>query len=407
MIQKNIKAKILNEYKNNENEKIFTKQFILMLIGVFSSAIVLYILIAPITELCYSMTNDLSLSGIASGLYVVGGTVSLIFSGYFFRKWGWKKTGIIFLTLHFLTCFLYFLPANVVGLLIIRFIHGFGIGLGYSALTVITTHILPKTHLAEGLSFFYLTEPVALGISSIISILFNGNQYITISLIMTVIFSGIALLCMLLVKSDEPDLTHKSKKFKLKEINNYIDISTLPISVGAMLCCFGYVAILTFSGIYAKKVNLVSAFNYFFLIYMVTVLISKPIFGRLQDKYGNLLPCIIPIILQTICLFLLLNHNELTVYISAIFTALGYDVLYSSGMSIATENITDERRHLAVTTYILLTELALGFGASILGLFSFIGIEGIFLAAGIFTLLSLPICIYSLKINKMNQKIRN
>ena len=89
-------------------------------------------MISPVAELCYNLSNDLALAGFASGAYIIGGTFSLIFMRYFFRKWGLKKTGIIFLTMHFLTCFLYFLPLNVTNLLIIRFIHGFGIGIGFT-----------------------------------------------------------------------------------------------------------------------------------------------------------------------------------------------------------------------------------------------------------------------------------
>ena len=357
-------------------------------------------MISPVAELCYNLSNDLALAGFASGAYIIGGTFSLIFMRYFFRKWGLKKTGIIFLTMHFLTCFLYFLPLNVTNLLIIRFIHGFGIGIGFTAITTITAHIIPKKHHGKGFGIFYLAEPLAIGLCSLINIVFNQYTSFSFYFIIAAIFSGGTLLGLLTVKFDEKKLSEESKKFKL-QADNFIDISTLPIAIFTMLSCFGYIALLTFSQIYSTKVNLVNAFNYFFLIYMVTVIISRPLFGLLQDKYGNSIVSIMPIILQSSGLFLLFIYPcEAIVYLSAIFTALGYGTLYSIGISMATEYVAEEREYMAIATYVLFNDLGLGFGATILGLFTFIGIGGIYLLSSILSILGLPICLYVLKIHE-------
>lgn len=86
----------MNEYDNTDNEKIINKSFLVMFFTSINSAIVLYVMISPVAELCYNLSNDLALAGFASGAYIIGGTFSLIFMGYFFRKWGLKKTGIIY-----------------------------------------------------------------------------------------------------------------------------------------------------------------------------------------------------------------------------------------------------------------------------------------------------------------------
>ena len=392
--------KKLNEYENSGNEKIISKSFLLMFLTSINSAMVLYVMISPVAELCYNLSNDLALAGFASGAYIIGGTFSIIFMRYFFRKWGLKKTGIIFLTIHFLTCFLYFLPLNVTNLLIIRFIHGFGIGIGFTAITTITAQIIPKKHHGKGFGIFYLAEPVAIGLCSLINIVFNQYASFSFYLIIAAIFSGVTLLGFSAVKFDEKKLSEESKKFKL-QADNFIDISTLPIAIFTMLSCFGYIALLTFSQIYSTKVNLVNAFNYFFLIYMVTVIISRPLFGLLQDKYGNSIVSIMPIILQSSGLFLLFIYPcEAIVYLSAIFTALGYGTLYSIGISMATEYVAKEREYIAIATYVLFNDLALGFGATILGLFTFMGIGGIYLLSSILSILGLPICLYVLKIHE-------
>ena len=247
---------------------------------------------------------------------------------------------------------------------------------------------------------FYLAEPIAIGLCSVLDIILTEETLFSVCFIIAVIFSGITLLCILLVKFDDPELSAKTGKDqpKNKRINDYIDISTIPTAIFVMLSCFGYIALLTFSKIYSIEADLVSAFKYFFLIYMIVVIISRPLAGRFQDRYGNTIVSIVPIILQSSCLILLILYPcETVVYLSAIFTALGYGVLYSVGISMATEYVEEEREYLAISTYILFNDLALGFGATILGLFAFNGIEGIFIAAAVFGILGLPICLYVLK----------
>ena len=168
-----------------------------------------------------------------------------------------------------------------------------------------------------------------------------------------------------------------------------------------MLACFGYTALLTFSEIYSAEVNLVNAFSYFFLIYMIAVIFLRPLFGRLLDKTRNSKITIVPIILQTLSLFLIVLYPcETVVYLTAIFTALGYGTLYPIGLSMAIYHVSDERKPLAISTYILFNDLVLGFGASILGLYTFMGVGTIFITAAILTLLGLPPWIYFLIIRK-------
>ena len=208
------------------------------------------------------------------------------------------------------------------------------------------------------------------------------------------------LIGILPVKINEKKMPARSEKSKL-DFNNIIDTTTLPIAIVTMLSCFGYIAILTFSQIYGAEVNLADAFNYFLLIYTVTVVVSRPLFGLLQDRYGNSIISIVPIILQTSGLLLLFLYPcEAVVYLSAIFIALGYGTLYSVGISMATEYVEEEREYLAISTYILFNDLALGFGAAILGLFTFMGIGEIYLVSAILSILGLPLCLYVLKIHE-------
>ncbi len=49
----------------------------------------------------------------------------------------------------------------------------------------------------------------------------------------------------------------------------------------------GYAAINSFLLVYAEEKNTLLVAHYFFTVYAVTLLLSRPLVGRLTDKYGS------------------------------------------------------------------------------------------------------------------------
>lgn len=92
---------------NDNNEKIFTSQFFLIFGALFFTSLVMYVLMSPITEYTTDMGASASVAGLASGIYVIGGLISLIYSGQALQKLGWRKTAYVFLGLHLVVCLLY------------------------------------------------------------------------------------------------------------------------------------------------------------------------------------------------------------------------------------------------------------------------------------------------------------
>ena len=62
------------------------------------------------------------------------------------NKIGWKKTALIFMILHFISCLLYFAVRDVNLLILVRFIYGIGFGASANAIVTIASQILPKLH---------------------------------------------------------------------------------------------------------------------------------------------------------------------------------------------------------------------------------------------------------------------
>ena len=93
---------------NVNEDKIFTKEFFLIFGALLSTALVMYALMSTVTEYATSMGSTATVAGLVSGIYIFGGLCSRIYSGNALERIGWRKTALIFMTIHFLSCFLYF-----------------------------------------------------------------------------------------------------------------------------------------------------------------------------------------------------------------------------------------------------------------------------------------------------------
>jgi len=105
-------------------------------------------------------------------------------------------------------------------------------------------------------------------------------------------------------KEETKDKNDIKENKKCSLIEKVFEISAIPISFSVALTSLGYVSILSFYRLYAAEVKLTTVFSWFFILYSVTLVISRPIAGKIQDKNGDKLVCITGIIAQSVGLFL-------------------------------------------------------------------------------------------------------
>ena len=150
------------------DDRIFTKPFFLVFGALLCTALVMYVLMSTVTEYATSMGSTATIAGLVSGIYIFGGLCSRIYSGNALEQVGWKKTALIFMGIHFLSCLLYFIVSDVTLLLIVRFIHGIGFGASANAIVTIASDVLPKKHFGEAFGYFMMGTTLAVGLGPFI-----------------------------------------------------------------------------------------------------------------------------------------------------------------------------------------------------------------------------------------------
>ena len=378
------------------DDRIFTRDFFLIFLALLFTALVMYALMSTVTEYATSMGTTATIAGLVSGIYIFGGLCSRIYSGNALARIGWKRTALIFMSIHFIACLLYFIVNNVELLLVVRFIHGIGFGASANAIVTIASEILPKNRFGEAFGYFMLGTTIAVGLGPYIGgalydIFGSNGSFLAASL-----FSLIALIAMILIKVDEPD--HDIISNEYTGLEKVFEYKAIPVSLFTALTSLGYVSILSFYRLYASQVNLTDAFSWFFIIYSIVLIVSRPIAGKIQDKHGDMIICVTGIIAQTVGLFLIaVVPSTLTVIVCAVCAALGFGTLNSACTTIVTRNASEARRPYAVSTFFIFCDATMGFGPALLGSFAVAGYAPVYSISSIITLLALPICVFSLR----------
>ena len=404
---------------NQNDDKIFTKDFFLIFAALLFSALVMYALMSTVTEHATAMGTSATIAGLVSGIYIFGGLCSRIYSANALERRNWKKLAIIFLSVHFFACIFYFFANNVTLLLIVRFIHGLGFGASANAIVTIASAILPKKRFGEAFGYFMLGTTIAVGLGPYISGFFYDNWGAFGSFGLATAFSFIALVCILIldiakyenkhnleIESNldndlmEDDVSIEEKGKFRSIIDKILEVPAIPVSLFTALTSLGYVSILSFYRLYAVEVNLVGAFSLFFLVYSIVLVASRPIAGKIQDNYGDRIICFTGIIAQAIGLFLVAwMPSTITVLICAVCAALGFGTLNSACTAIVTRDTTVNRRPYAISTFYIFCDGTMGFGPALLGSFvsASSGYAPVYFISSFITLLALPIAFFALK----------
>ncbi len=382
-----------------ETEKIWTKRFVFLLISLFFCAMVMYMLMTTIAEFTATFHSSGAIAGLASGIYVLGALLSRLWSGQAMGRIGWKRMALLGLGIHLIACLGYFIITNAAVLLLVRFVHGIGFGIGMNAILVIAYSIFPKKRYGEASGYFMLAPTVATRVGPYV----GGHIYDTFG--STGCFEA-AFFCALIsflfgAATDLKDVdpasaqggdNRRSEKARLeKGLGRFLEPSAVPLSCSVFLFVAGYASVVSFYRSYASECGLEKPFSYLLLIYSVILIFLRTFAGKVQDTRGDNILCIPGLLLQAAGLLSIALRPSLpAIILCAAGCAFGYGSTSACCNVIINRNLPVERRALGVTTFFLFNDLGMGVGPVFMGALASAGSYSVmYCGAAVVTILSL------------------
>ena len=365
-------------------EKLWTKNFTIVSLINFLIVLVYFMLMVTIAGYAVERFDaSTSVAGLVSSIFILGSLIGRLVTGRMIEGAGSKKTLVIGLSLLILTTALYFVINSLPFLLINRLFHGVAVGVAGTATGTIIAQIVPKARRGEGIGFFSLSNVLATAIGPFVGMLFIRYADFQMIFLFNLLLAAICLVISFAVKPTKLTApikfsTQAEKGFKL---SNYLEFKAVPISVVALVVGFGYSGVLSFLSFYAEEINLVDAAGFFFLVYSIMLLLSRPFSGRLMDEKGAnivIYPCLIVFAIGMV-LFSQASVGVILL-VAAALIGLGYGNFVSVAQTIAIQVSPTHRFGLATSTFYILYDLGLGAGPYILGfLVPITGYRGLFL----------------------------
>lgn len=367
--------------------KLWTKDFIIMSVSTFFGGVTFYLLITTLTVYAIEEFNaSQSMAGLASSIFVVGALVSRLFAGKYIEIIGRKKMLYGGLFLFLIVMLLYFFVENMNVLLFIRFIHGAAFGVFTTAVSIVLMDIIPNERRGEGISYFSLSITLAMAVGPFLGLYISQQGSFTMIFVVCTLFSLISTIILLFVHIPEGDITkdqlNEMKGFKLKD---FFEIKAVPISIIIAIMGFAYSGILSFITAYAKEIDLMEAASFFFLIYAIFILISRPFTGRLLDQKGDNIVMYPALILFVIGLVTLSQAHQGFTFLSAgALIGLGFGTMSSCCQAIAIKESPRHRVGLATSTFYVFMDSGVGIGPFLLGfIIPIVGFRGLYLALAV------------------------
>ena len=374
-------------------EKLWTTTFVVNMLLNFIFYLVFYLPTVVIGTMAMERYHaSASIAGILSGIFIVGGFIARLWAGNNMKRLGAKKLLYIGTLIYFLLTFAYFFVHSVVLLLILRLVHGLGFGIAATASGTLAGAIVPSSRRGEGIGYYALSVTLSSAVGPFLSMFLYRTSGFYSLIWLSALLLFIALVGIFFIhveKTTDSSNSVDNKVHKKFAWSNYFEKEALPISLIAFLIGISYSSILSFMDAYARNIHLSEAASFFFLVYAITVLLSRPITGRVFDGFGDNFVMYPTYLFFALGLLLIgFAHSGWMLLLAAIFIGLGYGSFSPFGQAIAIRNSEAHRLGITTSTFFGFMDMGVGFGPFILGMFMpLLGYRTLYFASAILALL--------------------
>jgi predicted MFS family arabinose efflux permease len=275
------------------------------------------------------------------------------------------------LSLSLVMTLLYFRIPSIAFLLVLRFLHGAGFGIASTAASTIVTNIIPKERTGEGLGYFMLSNTLAMAVGPFLSMCISQYGSFSMIFVVAVIFAALGFVNALFLFVPEINLTKQqveaTRGFNLK---SFFEPEAIPISLVCGMIAFCYSSVFSFLTAYSREIHLVDIASFFFVVYSVAMLFSRPQAGRLFDRKGEDFVKYPAILIFVIGMIILGQaHDGYVLLLAAALIGIGFGSIPTIGQAVSVKITPPHRVGLAISTLWMFIDTGVGVGPFVFGLF--------------------------------------
>ena len=395
----------------NNGEKIWNPKFtrIAVITAMFNMGHFMMNTLVP--KYVDSLGATAVLVGVVSSMFAVTSLAIRPFSGPamdYYRKNRLMSLALGLVVLAFIG---YGFSGSIPLVIISRLIHGMGIGVAAPLSMAMASSALPESKLASGLGIFSLNQAIATAIGPTVGLTLSRTFGYSATFFVVAAFVLISFLLTFQLKSTAPP---KKSKFRI-QLKRVVVPEVLIPTVITMFITIAFSSINFFVVIYGGLRG-VTNIGLYFSAYAVALLASRPISGKIADRFGADKAIIPGLVLFGLSFILLSSADSLYMFlIAGVVNAFGYGICVPLLMALSMQLVPQSKRGAASNTSYIGTDTGYILGPTLAGFVvtsvnasagsEIAGYETMYLLMIIPVALALTVLLFSRR--KLIEKLRN
>ncbi|WP_418790869.1 MFS transporter [Phosphitispora sp. TUW77] len=401
----------MNSDKSAVQPDIWTRPFMLIVLVNFLMFTSMYVLLPTLPVYAKSIGGSETVAGLIVGLFTFAAVLVRPFSGSLLDSKGRKAVMIAGIAIFIVSAVSFTWAYLVWMLLALRIVHGLGWGVTTTASGTVASDIIPAARRGEGMGYYGMSSTIAMSIGPALGLAIINNYSFKLLFLVSALFAVAGLLIGLFINYDGisgkmgEGSTEVAGGTKTKGV--LFEKSSVPPSLVMFFASLSYGGIVTFMKPYADFRG-IENIGPFFTVYALVLLFSRPVMGRMADKYGAGRLLVPGILFIATALLILMNASSMTGFLlAAILYSIGFGAVHPILSALVISFVVPERRGAANATFASAMDMGIGLGAVILGAISErAGYSLMYGSSTVFALLALVVYFAILRPRLAEQKLK-
>ena len=266
----------------DKSEKIWTRNFLFILISNFFIFLGFQMTIPTIPLYVEKMGGNEQLMGLVVGIFTFSALLIRPYAGLAVDSKGRKKLYLFGLAVFVISVGSYGLIQSLLLLFMMRIVQGLGWGFSTTASGTIVTDLVPPRRRGEGMGYFGLSGNIAMAFGPSLGLILAGSLSFPLLFFACAVLGMMAILFALGIRYQE----QKTEVRKQDVHKGIFEKSAIPPSLLIFFITFTFGGIAAFLPIYTMQKD-ISGIYLYFVLYAVSLLIARILGGKLYDKKGH------------------------------------------------------------------------------------------------------------------------
>ena len=348
--------------------KLWTSQYLIIILVSLVMFVSFYMITAGFPIYIATISDNPAIAGIMTTTLMTASLITRFFASVIIQKINMKLLLIISMLYFIGTVALTFLNDSIGFLIFIRALQGIGFCMLTNLVFTISSNIVPKSRLGEGIVFFAMSTSLGTTIGPLIAISYLASFSFQSMMVLTIILMAFSFVCSLFTKNT------KVEKEQPKETNNepfYKYMFDKRVLLPSILVAINYMTIagvVNFMGAFGKEINVGASISQFFIAQGITMVIVRSFSGKIFDKFGHRILIIPAAISGAVGLVVLgFSTNMIMVLLSGVLFGIAFAVLHPIIQAWALTLVPPEKKATANSMLLIFIDSGLAIGSVGLG----------------------------------------